>query len=222
LFSVALCCYVSAQPLIYNTNQVFQSTVFYGVTISNWVAAPFLTGPSAATLNSVTFYEFTFGNPTGSLNVSIYGDNNGTPGSTLSGGGLSGPATPHGSSFLTYTAGAPLTLAPNTPYWVVASSDTPSTGPNVYGWLQAPSSSFVSSVGWSYTTSFRASFDFTHDQGSNWFHGAGSLFLAVDGALVPEPSAFVFLCLACAVALRRLANESATSRSDPTSGRASV
>ena len=218
----AICCGVHATPLIYNTNQVVQQGTYYAIYTGQSVAAPFVTGPSAASLDSVTFYEVSLNVPTGTFHLSIYSDNSGVPGSILPGGGLNGASNPLATGYLTYTTGGPLTLAATTHYWVVASSDAPGGFLNQYGWFQAPSSSFVSPVGWSYTAPSGASHDFSLDHGSTWFDSPGTLLMAIDGTLVPEPSAFVFLCLACAVALRRLANESATARSDPTSGRASV
>src|SRR5437868_12240397 len=148
LFAVVVCRAGNATPLIYNTNQVPPHHSL-GVFQTQWVAMAFMTGPSAASLTAITLHEWTIGNPTNSFLMSIYSDLSGAPGSMLPGGALNGPAIPQGFSYQTYSAGAPLTLAANTPYWVVASSGQPNNL-NTYSWTFAPTSSYTSSVGCSY------------------------------------------------------------------------
>jgi hypothetical protein len=120
--------------------------------------------------------------------VSIYGDNNGVPGSLVGGGLLNGNAHPNSWAMYTYTATQPLALAANTQYWVVASSDDTSVTYN-YGWGWTADTNYTSAVGWSLLPEAAGS----QDGGASWNTFAlagqpGPLFLGVSGTIVPEPS----------------------------------
>src|SRR5215469_2180511 len=139
---------LGAQPiftgaLAYNTNQPDFGS-FPVVASYQWLASPFLTGPNPALLNSVTIYEKTFDSSGGTFHLSLYSDNNGVPGNALAGGLLNGALTPQGFSFETYTASQPISLAPNSLYWVVASSDNPGIHGGAYGWAWAANSNYTS------------------------------------------------------------------------------
>jgi hypothetical protein len=182
---------LAAQPfysgtLVYNTNQPDFGS-FPVVEAAQWLAQPFTTGANPALFNSATIYEKTFW-PQGNFWVSIYSDNNGAPGSTLAGGLLNGPSAPQGFSFLTYTATLPISLTANTTYWIVASSDSPATYGGAYGWAWAANNNYSSPVDW--TFGYEA---FTSDQGANWTSSTdytpSRLLTAINGSIVPEPSA---------------------------------
>ena len=177
-------------PLVYNTNQAGFSSIL-AVEASAWLAAPFRTGADAAQLTSVTLFEQSFMITSGSFWVSIYGDNNGVPGSVLAGGLLNGNSHPNSWAIYTYTATQPLLLAPNAEYWAVASSDDTSVTYN-YGWGWTANTNYTLAVGWSLLPEAAGS----QDGGASWHTFSlsgqpGPLFLAVSGAIVPEPSATV-------------------------------
>jgi hypothetical protein len=183
-----------ADHLISNTDQ----PVFGALPIvysSQWIAAPFRTGANPSLLESISLYEATFGSPSGSFGVAIYGDNHGLPGSSLFNGHLTGPSRPQQMGNQTYTAIHPLTLAPNTLYWVVAASDNGSTVDS-YNWGAAANSSYFSPEGWNYPGNYYAQ---TTDQGAtwslqHWFEDQGGpQLLAIDGRVVPEPSTLALL-----------------------------
>lgn len=174
---------IYAGTLLYNTNQpAFGS--FPSVFAGQWLAAPFRTGADSAQLDSVTIAERTF-LADGSFWVSIYSDNNGLPGTVLSGGELSGPSMPQGWAFQTYSATQVLTLAPSTLYWIVAASDGLAQSGGAYGWAWAQNDNYASPVNW---TSFNYE-AFSSDQGGTWTSTSGPLMFAVNGVVVPEPSA---------------------------------
>lgn len=192
----------AADVLISNTDQDHGGIP--SVLSGQWVAAPFLTGTSPTKLNSISLVEYTVGEPTGSFSVSIYGDNNGLPGSLLPNGGLTGPSMPQGASFLLldYTAPQPLMLSPNTKYWVVASSDN-SSNEDTYAWPSADTTSYTTSVGWQFFDKYARSANF----GATWqssgvgiADGYGPQLLAINGTVVPEPSTAVLLVIGRVVA----------------------
>jgi hypothetical protein len=186
---------VTAQPLVSNTYQPFVS-IIANIYSGQWIATPFLTGPDPARLDSIKLYEWTLsGPPDGSFFVTVYGDSHGLPGSSLLGGGLNGPSAPQGHAYQTYSANQSLFLAPNTLYWVVASSDSRSIF-DTYGWAPAANTGYTSSVGWSLFDYLASS----QDQGASWHLSSsgnqlGGRLLEVDGAVVPEPPTLVLLML---------------------------
>jgi hypothetical protein len=202
-----------ADSLISNTDQPVYGAI-PNIFSGQWVAAPFRTGADPARLDSISLYEWTlptYGPPQGSFSVSIYGNDSGLPGSLLPGGGLSGPSTPQGAAFRTYTASRPLSLAPNTEYWVIASSDVGSAF-DTYGWGAAANASFTSPVGWSF---FGNTWANTSDQGATWSlqhwyeSEGGPQLLAINGVIVPEPSTLALAGLGVvAVCLRSQRNRS--------------
>lgn len=198
----------AAAVLISNTDQQPPVGGIPDVFSGQWVAAPFLTGTVSTQLSSVSLYEWTFGAPTGTFSVSVYGDNNGLPGSPLPGGGLSGPSMPQGAGLQNYTAAQSLLLSPNTQYWIVASSDNASSVDS-YSWPSAPNTSYTSAFGWAFFDHYAG----TANHGTTWasFGGIGNGFgpqlLAINGVVVPEPSALVLaglgLLALCAARSRR-------------------
>jgi hypothetical protein len=188
----------AAQSLISNTDQPgfgLFPTVFAG----QWVAAPFRTGADPARLDSISLYEWTFADlPAGTFSVSIWGDQNGQPSAVLAGGGLSGPSVPLGAAFQSYTSAAGISLAANTEYWVVASSDVADYS-EAYTWGTANTTSYSSSFGWQ----FFDHYDWTPNHGTTWNVAEGTDYgnnfgpqlLAINGVIVPEPSSWTLLGL---------------------------
>ena len=188
---------VRAQPLISNTYQTPYGLV-PDVFLDQWVAAPFQTGPNPSLVSSVSLYEWTFstyGQPDGLFSVSIYNDVDGKPGSLISGGALAGPSKPAGASYQTYSASQPLSLAANSRYWVVAASSGGDPF-DTYAWAAATTTGYASTAGWSFFNYF----DSTHDQGATWDTsdlgpGIGPQLLAINGVVVPEPSAAALVAM---------------------------
>jgi hypothetical protein len=184
--------------LISNTNQPsFASppVVFAG----QWLAAPFVTGPSAARLDSISLPVDSGFGPTGTFWVTIYGDNAGLPGSPLAGGLLNGPSHPT-SAYQTYSALPSLVLAPTTKYWVVAASDDPATSGGAYDWWDVNTTNYTSNFGWTFFN-----YDaFTSNGGTTWISTETAetphpLFLAINGAIIPEPSSLLLVPFGAAI-----------------------
>jgi len=191
-FSIlALCTSALGRPyysdtLVYNTNQPGVGS-FPGVFAGQWLAQPFTTGANPALFNSATIYEKTF-YPDGYFWLSIYSDDNGAPGSVLKGGLLNGPSQPNGFLFLTYTATQAIPLTANTRYWIVAAGDGLALSGGAYGWAFAANNDYTSPVDW--TLGY---WGFTQNSGATWSlsenFNPGRLLTAIDGTIVPEPSA---------------------------------
>jgi hypothetical protein len=188
---------LSTGTLVQNTNQPAFPSV--PVVESNaWQAATFMTGVNASQLTSVSLDVRTYLWSGGDFWVMVYGDNNGVPGTMLGGGRLNGPSTPNSSGYLTYSATQPLTLAPDTPYWVVAASDYANINGN-YGWAWSANTVYTSSVGWGLLPEA----SWSPDEGTSWNSYSvtgepGPLLLAVNGYIIPEPSVTALLTLGMA------------------------
>lgn len=176
--------------LVYNTNQPDFGS-FPGVYAGQWMAQPFTTGANPALFNSATIYEKTF-YPDGNFWLSIYSDNNGAPGSVLTGGLLNGASQPTGFSFQTYTATQAIPLTADTRYWIVAASDGLALSGGAYGWASAANNNYTSPVDWTF-----GYWGFSQNSGETWSlsenFNPGRLLTAINGSVVPEPSAAVML-----------------------------
>lgn len=157
-----------------------------------WDGVLFVTGDQPTLLNSVTL-DVRGGDFAGSFYVTLYSDQNGVPGAPMAGGQLNGPTQPQDfSSFLTYSAAQPLSLAPNTPYWAVASSTELGTDGQSYGMFyvsQLGSTTFTSDYGWQLPDTAV----FSPDSGNSWISYTtvapnNTFFLQVSGTVVPEPA----------------------------------
>jgi hypothetical protein len=157
-----------------------------------WDGVLFVTGDQPTLLNSVTL-DVRGGDFAGSFYVTLYSDQNGVPGTPMAGGQLNGPTQPQDfSSFLTYSAAQPLSLAPNTPYWAVTSSTELGTDGQSYGMFyvsQLGSTTFTSDYGWQLPDTAV----FSPDSGNSWISYTtvapnNTFFLQVSGTVVPEPA----------------------------------
>ena len=176
-----------------------------------WDGQLFITGPQAALFDSVTFSIR--GGFAGTFWVTLYGDNNGVPGTPLPNGLLSGPTHPNGLS--TYSASSQITLAPNTTYWAVGSTDEPGTSGQSYGMYMVYSSNYASSAGWQLPNHLA----FTTDAGQTWVSTENALiprpfYISITGQIVPEPATTALLVsgILFAVSFRRRSNPSGLSQ----------
>lgn len=122
----------------------------------------FTTGPSVVQLSSVSLAlagldEGSSSNEPGPLNVSLYVDSGGVPGTNaiplLNSNGISSPSS--GGIYTYVPASLPAALLPNTVYWVVANSSASIDGAD-YRWSGTPETSL--------------------DAGSTWTLGSGDGF----------------------------------------------
>ena len=118
----------SASDLVFNTNQGNHFTSNVDLNLND-VLQKFTTGPNTlgygfkVTRVDILFRSVIAGSESAVPSVSIYTDNNGSPGTLV--GALDSPATISTASFgLThYTSAAGIQLAANTGYWVIVDSD---------------------------------------------------------------------------------------------------
>ncbi len=175
--------------------------------LNQFLAAPFITGSSPATFNSVTVQLAVSPLVVGNVQFRLFSDVMGLPGSQLSGGALNGPSAPQGSGAYFYSAAAPITLSPNTTYWVVGSGNYSTPNFN-YGWYDTYSYNYSSPVGWQ----LPGIMAFSGDQGADWVSDADALIprplmFQVTGTVVPEPMTPIlagFGLLAIGLARRKL------------------
>ena len=131
--------------------------------------------------------------------VSLYDDVSGQPGTLLSNGLLSGPGSPPGSGISLYDATG-LTLAANTPYWIVFNN---TDGPEVLI-SNVASSSFTTSAGWTLgsTGFYYASSPGPYNTG---YTGLATPLFSIDSpSSVPEPTVGAFLFLAGLILVARV------------------
>jgi hypothetical protein len=155
-----------------------------------WDGQLFITGPQPARFDSVTFSIR--GGFAGTFWVTVYSDDNGVPGTPLPGGLLSGPTHPSGLS--TYSASSSITLAPNTTYWAVGSTDEPGTSGQSYGMYMVLNSNYTASAGWQLPNHLA----YTTDAGNTWVSTENALiprpfYISVSGQVIPEPPAAALL-----------------------------
>jgi hypothetical protein len=150
--------------MLSNAGESSGGTVFYGSDL--WIAQSFETGnmSDGYTLDLCIIS----GSGGFSSSLSIYSDNNATPGSSLGVGGIA--------------------LSPSTTYWIVATASTPaqSSGFPSYSWSYASDNNYSSSSdNWSINPTFDLSTD-----GNNWTsYATHSPFqFTVTSTPVPEPS----------------------------------
>ena len=152
------------------------------------LAQPFQTGTVSMgyELNSVHLLMGSTDTPVGGFYLSLYSDNNGSPGNHL--GDLSGTDNPALSGIHTYTANG-IILSPATTYWIVAADQLVINPGGMYWWEISSSANFtVQSDGWSFPTSPPYGLILTGSS-SQPIEGNGlaPLQFSVNASPVPEP-----------------------------------
>lgn len=115
----------SPTNMVSNLGQTANSTGIFGSFIGTHMsrAGSFTTDNTAGLLSAVTVNLNDAVGQVGNLGpcvIALHRDSNGAPGNLLA--SLSGPAYPTTPGVYTYTNTSPVTLLPNTTYWIVASS----------------------------------------------------------------------------------------------------
>ena len=148
----------------------------------------FTTGNNAATVGSIDL-SIQYVDPLNTtFSVAIYSDNNGSLGTSLSGGLLANPATYEQLATNTFTASG-LTLSANTTYWLVLANpgSWPQTGAisesMTLPFTSTPAAS--SSDGWTLGNQV-----WVYGDGSTWNNGTGNItpLFSINVDAVPEPS----------------------------------
>jgi len=186
LFEFAAATVASAQGTLFVSSLGSTNPIFVGLGANYWMAQPFVTGPTnqISTLNSVQLTMLVTGTSSGTnLQVSVYNNNGGVPGSSLA--PLTG-TDPTSSGNVTYTASGVL-LAPSTTYWILVSAGLTQFGFPTFLAGASQTTNYVSSAGWALGAPM-----FSTDL-AGW--QAAPYFSAQVGirATVPEPSAFVLM-----------------------------
>jgi len=172
-----------AQGTLYVSNLGQNSAGSFGIGNNMWLAQGFETGASSGgyVLNSVQVeMAAAIGNPSGFV-VSLYSSFNGSPSDNL--GALGGSINPSSPGLYTYNA-SPLTLAPSTEYFIVATDATPTTQ-GIYTWVDTVST-YSSIDEWSFQTVYGSA------NGSDWTGLRAYAFeTAIYATAVPEPPPWV-------------------------------
>lgn len=153
-----------------------------------WVAQKFFNGPTSETLLSIDAKISKGGN----ASMWIFSDSAGLPGSMLGSFDINPPANSYvvGNNF-PYT-GPTITLAPSTPYWIVAGAPT-GTANYVWGYTGSASTG---------PGSIPQNWAFTGIQNGPWTPQTGfAYFLQVN--VVPEPASMSLLAFGAAMLRRR-------------------
>ncbi len=196
LFAFTAATTVSAQGTLYVSSLGTTNPIFVGLGANYWMAQPFVTGPtnSPYTLDSVQLMMLVTGTSSGTnLQVSLYSNNGGVPGSGLA--PLSG-SDPTSSGVCTYTASG-VSLAPSTTYWILVTSGLVQNGFPVFLAGASQTTNYVSSAGWILGAPMYST-DLSSWQAAPYY--AGQIAIS---ATVPEPSACVLLGLGLAKVLIR-------------------
>ena len=179
----------SGQSLLSTLNNTAQGAWGIG-TNGTVVAQQFTTGGQSEDIGSVSVDIWSSTGSGTAFTVSLYDDVSGQPGTLLSNGLLSGPGSPPGSGISLYDATG-LTLAANTPYWMVFNN---TDGPEVLI-SNVASSSFTTSAGWTLgsTGFYYASSPGPYNTG---YTGLATPLFSIDSpSSVPEPTVGTFLFL---------------------------
>jgi hypothetical protein len=178
-----------AQGTVFVSNLGSTNLVFVGLGPNYWMAQPFETGPTSSVyiLNSVQLTMLVTGPSSGTnLQVSLYSNNGGIPGSSLA--PLIG-SDPTSSGLCTYTASG-VTLAPSATYWILVSSGlTQFGGFPVFLAGATQTTNYVSSGGWGLSAPMYSTDLLTWQAAS---YDAAQIAIR---ATVPEPSPCVLIGL---------------------------
>jgi hypothetical protein len=207
LFTIALLLFIAtvsnthAAVVVSNLSEAdenFSTTIGPGTAPTWGAVAQAFTTPTTGpgwNLDSLTFTLSEIGTVGSPLNVSLYSDASGTPGTNL--GTLNGPS-PTGSSRSNYpyTPAGSIVMAPNTSYFAVLTGANDSS--NFYEWRNTTSISETGDPGWAI-----ADFDQYQDSTGTWTTDTSRLKIEVNATAVPEPSGFILLGLGSLALLRR-------------------
>jgi hypothetical protein len=180
-----------AQGTVFVSNLGSTNLVFVGLGPNYWMAQPFETGTNSSVyiLNSVQLTMLVTGPSSGTnLQVSLYSNNSGVPGSSLA--PLIG-SDPTSSGLCTYTASG-VTLAPSATYWILVSSGLTQFGFPVFLAGATQTTNYVSSGGWGLSAPMYST-DLTTWQAASY--DAAQIAIR---ATVPEPSPCVLIGLGLA------------------------
>ncbi len=190
-----------AATMVSNLGQT-DSTLFT-VEGSSWLAQRFVTDNSAPSFDlvSVVLQMGAPANTGSSITVALRESTGNQPGDFIQ--NLSGPTTP-GAGDQTFTPSLPLTLNPNTSYWIVAEV---LAGTGSYSWVTTPTTSATGpwSISATDTKSYSTNF------GTSWTNQDGHPYKFSVNA-VPEPTGVTLLLLAAggafiATGLRKVRND---------------
>ncbi len=117
-------------------------------------------------------------NPPGTLNVSLYNDVGGSPGSSLA--VLSGNSSPMNAGVYTYASTSAVELSRQTTYWLVLSSNDSTNGAG-YGWNESTTANVDSGSVWTLGVS-------KSSNGSAWQSSPGLEFQFSVSALTTPPA----------------------------------
>jgi len=187
---------VEAQSTLFVSNIGSTNLVFVGLGANYWMAQPFITGtnPSVYVLNSIQLTMLVTGPSSGTnLQVSLFSNNGGMPGTSM--GMLSG-SDPTTSGPVTYTASG-IILAPMTPYWLLISSGLTQFGFPVFLDGASQTTNYMSSGGWSLNAPM-----YSTDM-VNWQAALNYPAQIAIRATTPEPPVCAFIGLGLALYLIR-------------------
>jgi hypothetical protein len=193
LCAAALSCYASGSAQVLVSTLPSTANNVWNIGGGGFVVAQeFTTGSQSANIASVSFDTGLFFNYSGGdpLLVSIYSDASGTPGSVVSGGSLTGPASLTQNTLTTFNASG-LTLAANTAYWLVFDSHDPNATIRVNN-TASPVLDSNGNPGWSVG---QTDYDIQGYAPTVPYSGAVPLF-SINGAVVPEPGAMALFGVA--------------------------
>jgi hypothetical protein len=185
---------VQAQGSINVSNLGETSAGGLAVGLGEALAQPFQTGAASTgyELNSIQLLMGPTDTPVGGFYLSLYSDNNGSPGNNL--GNLSGSDNPASSGVYTYTATG-IILSPATAYWIVAADQFVINPGCMYWWEISSSVNYTSqNDGWSFPTSPPYGLIFTSSLSQPIEgNGVAPLQFAVNASPVPEPGSCLLI-----------------------------
>ena len=187
---------VNAQGTVYVSNLGSTNLVFVGLGPNYWMAQPFETGTNTSVyeLSSVQLMMLVTGPSSGTnLQVSLYSNNGGEPGSDLE---LLSGSDPTSSGTCTYTASG-VVLAPSTTYWLLVSSGLTQFGFPTFLAGASQTTNYLSSDGWALGAPMYST-DLATWQAASY----GAAQIAIRGT-APEPSPWALAGLGLAIFLFR-------------------
>lgn len=200
LTSLCLISETQAITIISNLTSTTTFSVSGNISASVWGAQQFTTDAQEYALDQITLLLQTSNNAdtTSPLEVYLYSDNSGEPGSQLAvfTGDLTPVTTLNTRTPFSYTPTAAFNLEASTSYHILLKS----SGDGFYNW-GLPFNGTINLTGPGSASANRES---STDSGSSWNQVATPFFFSVEGTAVPEPSSALLLgSCALAFGLRR-------------------